>query len=120
MIDFDYNRNILDTKIDQWGLDRGIIQNGLPLAQVSKTLEETAELVAALTTDNKEEVMDALGDIYVTLRMVAGTYGVPLEKCIRMAYEEIKDRKGYLREDGVFVKDAEGQSYMDFEDVSYE
>lgn len=120
MIDLKYNRNILDTKIDQWGLDRGIIQNGLPLAQVSKTLEETAELVAALTVDNKEEVMDALGDIYVTLRMVAGTYGVSLERCIALAYDEIKDRTGYLREDGVFVKDAEGQTYINFEEVSYE
>lgn len=109
------NRNILDTHIDQWGLDRGIIQNGKPLAQVSKTLEEVAELVEALVKDDKAAVMDALGDIYVTLRMVAGTYGVSMERCIQLAYEEIKDRTGYLTPDGIFVKDHPGQTYMKFE-----
>ena len=110
------NRQLIDTYIDQWGLDRGIIQNGKPLGQASKTLEEVAELVAALATENDVEVMDALGDIYVTLRMVAGTYGVSLEKCIHMAYNNIKDRTGYLREDGVFVKDHPNQTYINFED----
>lgn len=110
------NRNILDTYIDQWGLDRGIIQNGKPLAQASKTIEEVAELVAALVKDDKKEVMDALGDIYVTLRMVAACYGVSLEKSIKMAYDEIKDRKGYLTKDGVFVKDHPNQTYINFEE----
>jgi len=49
--------------------------------------------------------MDAIGDIYVTLRGVCRTYGVNMDMCIEQAYNEIKDRTGHLGEDGVFVKD---------------
>jgi len=40
------------------------------------------------------------------LSHIAKTYGLTLEECVDSAYEQIKDRKGYLREDGVFVKEA--------------
>ena len=32
--------------------------------------------------------------------------GFDLLECLGNAYDEIKDRKGHLRPDGVFVKDA--------------
>lgn len=40
------------------------------------------------------------------LSSIAKTYGLTLEECVDSAYEQIKDRKGYLREDGVFVKET--------------
>ena len=40
------------------------------------------------------------------LSHIAKTYGLTLEECVDSAYEQIKDRKGYLREDGVFVKET--------------
>jgi hypothetical protein len=52
------------------------------------------------------EAMDAIGDVLVTLIMCAATLHVNVTECLKLAYEEIKDRKGYLRPDGVFVKDA--------------
>ena len=111
------NREILDNKIDQWGLDRGIIQNGNPMGQAIKTLEETTELLDAIQKNNADEIADAIGDIYVTLRMVAGTCNLSMNNCINSAYNEIKHRKGYLREDGVFIKEAHPQqTYMDFEE----
>ena len=91
--------------IENWGLDRGIIQNGGPHAQAVKTLEEVTELFDALSRDNCGDIEDSLGDIYVTLVMVARTYGVDMTKCVNKAYDEIKDRKGYLRPDGIFVKE---------------
>jgi len=30
-----------------------------------------------------------------------------MEECIECAYEEIKDRKGHLNENGIFIKDEE-------------
>lgn len=115
------NRLVLDNKIDQWGLDRGIIQNGTPLGQATKTLEEAVEIVSAISSNNTEELMDAIGDTYVTLRMLAGCSGLSFNECVEKAYNEIKDRQGYLREDGVFVKeemetlDHPNQTYMDFD-----
>ena len=97
---------IYDKHIDQWFKDRGIIQNGSPDAQALKTLEEVQELLVALLADDEHEVKDAIGDIYVTLRGVCLTYGVDMTECVSQAYHEIKDRKGYLNEDGFFIKEV--------------
>jgi hypothetical protein len=51
--------------------------------------------------------MDAVGDIYVTLRGVCLTRGIFMEDCVTQAYNEIKDRKGHLTPDGMFVKEIE-------------
>lgn len=90
----------------RWGEARGIVKNGKPLGQAIKTLEETKELIDALHQGNDDAAMDAIGDILVTLIMVCATKDFNILDCIRQAYEEIKDRKGYLRPDGVFVKET--------------
>lgn len=98
--------SMYDTHIDRWFEDRGITKNGKPLAQTIKTLEEVTELFDALQKDDRAEVMDAIGDIYVTLRGVCLTYGVEFESCVSSAYQEIKDRKGYLTPEGTFIKET--------------
>jgi len=100
-------KEYLDKKIDTWFHDRGIIENGAPMGQAIKTLEETTELLDALNRGDETAIKDAIGDIYVTLRGVCLTSGLFLDECIAIAYDEIKDRKGYLRSDGVFVKEEE-------------
>jgi len=95
----------IDDKIDQWFKDRGIVENGKTMSQAIKTLEETTELLDAINTNNTLEIVDAVGDIYVTLRGVCVVEGIDLSFCAEAAYNEIKDRKGYLREDGTFVKE---------------
>jgi NTP pyrophosphatase (non-canonical NTP hydrolase) len=96
---------IYDAHIDRWFDERGITKNGNPQAQAVKTLEEVSELFTALHTNNEEEIKDAIGDIYVTLRGICLTYGVFMEDCVSKAYNEIKDRKGYLTPEGLFIKD---------------
>jgi NTP pyrophosphatase (non-canonical NTP hydrolase) len=91
--------------IKQWGIDRGIVTNSTPQAQAVKTLEEVAELFDAILKEDEYEIKDAIGDIIVTLVMVAGTAEIDIKDCIEQAYNEIKDRKGYLRSDGIFVKE---------------
>ena len=39
--------------------------------------------------------------------------GYSFDECLEIAWNEIKDRKGYLREDGIFIKEA------DYKKVSY-
>ena len=95
-----------DIHIDKWFEDRGIVENGKAMAQAIKTLEEVTELFDALNKKDTHEVMDAIGDIYVTLRGVCLTYGVDMNDCIDQAYNEIKDRKGYLTPEGTFVKES--------------
>lgn len=91
----------------RWGEARGIIQNGNALIQAKfKLQEELDELIVALETNNIDEIKDAIGDCMVVLTMVAAIKDVDLVQCYKGAYNEIKDRKGYLRPDGVFVKES--------------
>ena len=96
----------LENAVHAWGWARGIIQNGKPLGQAIKTLEETTELLDAINRGDMPDIKDAIGDVLVTLIMVCGTLGLELTPCLELAYREIKDRKGTLRPDGVFVKET--------------
>lgn len=95
----------LENAVYAWGWARGIIQNGKPLGQAIKSLEEVTELLDAINRGNLTETKDAIGDVIVTLIMVCGTLGLELTPCLEMAYREIKDRTGFLTPEGVFVKD---------------
>jgi len=96
----------VEIKVIQWGEARGIVQNATAMSQAIKTLEETTELLDALNKKNIEETKDAIGDIVVTLIMVCAVLDLDLTQCLKGAYEEIKDRKGYLTKEGVFVKEV--------------
>lgn len=115
----------LELHVVRWAEARGIVQNSNPAAQARKTLEEAGELLEAaarlqmawradcdyydhekVLEELKKEYRDALGDVLVTLIVGAATADVDLMSCLAQAYDEIKDRKGYLRADGVFVKEA--------------
>lgn len=93
-----------EIKVIQWGEARGIVQNSTPAAQAVKTQEELDELLDAIRNGDKEAMKDAYGDILVTLVMGCACADLDLVECFKGAYEEIKDRKGYLGADGIFVK----------------
>ena len=99
------NMNILVEKIEQWGADRGITQNGTKLGQATKLFEEATEILDAISKDDDAALIDGIGDVTVVLIMLAGVAGLNYETCVEFAYAEIKDRTGHLRADGVFVKD---------------
>lgn len=69
-----------------------------------KAVEEINELVDALQKGDKYEAIDAVGDTVVCLINVCALLDVNLTDCLKAAYEQIKDRKGYMNEDGIFVK----------------
>lgn len=45
-------------------------------------------------------------DMICSLRALAIQHGHTLEECIEVAYQDIKDRRGFLNADGVFIKEA--------------
>jgi NTP pyrophosphatase (non-canonical NTP hydrolase) len=96
--------NKLIADIEQWGLDKGILPNPNKIAQYFKTCEEVAELDDAILTDNREEAIDAIGDIVVTLIMQTHAWDVTLEQCVQQAYGTISKRTGKMV-NGQFVKD---------------
>jgi len=93
-----------EMKVVQWGEARGIVQNSTAYAQAVKTKEELQELFTALAKGDRAEMADAYGDILVTLVMGCACADLDLVECFKGAYNEIKDRKGYLNSDGIFVK----------------
>lgn len=96
--------NKLIADIEQWGLDKGILPNPDKMAQYYKTCEEVAELDDAILTDNREEAIDAIGDIVVTLIMQCSAWDTTLEECVQQAYDVISKRTGKMV-NGQFVKD---------------
>ena len=93
-----------EMRVIVWGTQRGIVQNSTPYAQALKTKEELEELFDAISKDDKDAIKDAYGDILVTLVMGAACADLDLVECSKGAYEEIKDRKGFLNKEGIFVK----------------
>jgi NTP pyrophosphatase (non-canonical NTP hydrolase) len=94
----------VEMKVVQWGEARGIVQNSTPYAQALKTKEELDELFEAISKDDRAAMIDAYGDILVTLVMGCACADLDLVTCFKDAYNEIKDRKGYLTPEGIFVK----------------
>lgn len=95
----------LEQEVELWAEARGIYENSNSTAQALKTLEEVQELLMALHVNDKEGVIDALGDIVVTLISVAKLEDVLLDDCLQTALDEIQGRHGMMI-DGVFIKET--------------
>ena len=95
-----------ENEVEVWGHARGIIKNGKPMGQAIKTLEETNELLDAINKGDKEAIKDAVGDIFVTLLMQCAIQGFTATEALKTAFDQIKDRKGYLTTEGIFVKES--------------
>lgn len=96
----------LEMKVVQWSEARKIVPNSTPLAQSIKAVEEINELVDALRDGNKIEAIDAVGDTVVCLINVCALLDVNLTDCLEAAYLQIKDRRGYMNDEGIFVKES--------------
>ena len=94
----------IEMKIIQWAEARKIIPNSNPESQLLKAVSEMGELADATIKHDKEAVIDAVGDVMVCLINYCALQDINLVDCMEVAYDSIKNRKGILRENGVFVK----------------
>jgi len=99
----------LQTKVIKWAEDRNILGNSNAIKQISKTQEELDETLDALKRleqgeESILEVADGIGDMLVTIILLAKTVGLDSVDCLADAYDEIKERKGKMV-DGLFVKE---------------
>ena len=91
-------------KIKQWHHDRNLIAGSDDKSQFAKLIQEAGEL-----SDNickGRDVRDDIGDMIVVLINIAERNNVTLTECCKVAYNDIKHRKGKMI-DGVFVKEAD-------------
>lgn len=95
----------LKIAVEQWAEARKIIPNSTPAAQLMKTMSELGELADATLKNDRAEIEDGIGDVLVTLILYARLQNVSLEACLAGAYETIKNRRGTLTPEGIFVKE---------------
>ncbi len=93
-------------KVERWATDRQIIANSTPMAQLLKSLSEMGELADATLKNDRDGIVDGVGDVLVTLILYARLQGIHIEDCLATAYHTIKDRRGRLTPEGVFVKES--------------
>jgi NTP pyrophosphatase (non-canonical NTP hydrolase) len=109
----------LQTKVYEWATEKGIFEKSTPIKQLGKTqeeLDETLVALQALTAIDKQadrqvvasealaEVEDGIGDMLVTIIILAKMVNLDSVACLESAYNVIKNRTGKM-ENGVFVKD---------------
>lgn len=105
-------------QVVQWAEDRNLIEGSSPARQIYKTMEEATELAVAIgmyeaasaydeaeLDAHKADIMDAIGDVTVTLIIIAAQLGLSYEECLQAAYDQIKHRKGKMV-NGIFVKEV--------------
>ena len=90
--------------IRQWAYDRGIYEKGDPKTQLIKLYEEAGELAQATLKQDRDGIIDAIGDCIVVLTNLAHLNTLRIEDCIDAAYAEISSRTGKMS-NGTFVKD---------------
>lgn len=114
--------HLVESVLD-WAKERNIIEGSTAAKQLEKTAAELIELAVAVGRDDmmtelgfgKEpnskllekcstDIADGIGDVLVTLIIVAEQTGLDIEDCLSLAYNQIKDRKGEMR-NGIFHKD---------------
>ena len=97
--------NELVKLIEKWAREKNL-DIADPEKQMLKVVEEVGEVAAALARNNKNDLRDGIGDVVVTLVILAMQNDMDLYECLNCAYDEIKGRTGKMV-NGVFVKSSD-------------
>jgi len=76
------------------------------LAQALKMVSEVGELADGIVKRDGLETVDGIGDVLVTVIILADKLGYDPTSCLESAYREISDRTGETV-NGVFIKNHE-------------
>lgn len=97
----------LEMQVIRWAEARKILPRSTPQAQALKLVEEVGELVAGVARNRPEQIKDGIGDALVVLIILSDLCGLTLRECLASAYAEIRDRKGVMNHEGIFIKEAD-------------
>lgn len=96
----------LEMKVIRWAEARQIIPNSTPIAQWKKGMEEMEELRDALKNNDLPMIKDGVADVVICLINLCALSDIDLVECLALGYGEIKNRKGFLNKEGIFVKEV--------------
>ena len=91
-------------KIGVWAKARNLIKGSTPKDQTLKLMQEVGELSDNICKGRGTK--DDIGDCGVVLTILAEQCGYTLAECLEHAYNDIKNRKGIMK-DGVFIKEGD-------------
>ncbi|WP_417637595.1 MazG-like family protein [Enterococcus faecalis] len=91
--------------VEEWAKEKRL-DTAEPEKQMLKVIEEVGEVGVALARNNENDLRDGIGDVVVTLIILAMQNNMDLYECLNQAYSEIKNRQGEMV-NGVFVKEAD-------------
>ena len=89
----------------EWSETRGILKHSSVQAQGLKLVSEVGELSDNIAKGR--DVKDDIGDCLVVLNNLALMHDTTLAECLQVAYDDIKDRKGKMQPNGVFIKESD-------------
>lgn len=112
-----HNLIVLEELILQWSEERGITTNGKVSTQALKLVSEVGELCDNVSKGRS--IKDDIGDCFVVLTNLAKLSNLTLSECVSHAYNDIKDRKGYLNEHGNFIKEGDVAKDALIEDLQF-
>ena len=90
--------------IGQWHRDRNLIEGSTDKDQYLKLIQEAGELSDSLCKG--KDIRDDVGDMMVVLINIMVRNNSTMKDCLKVAYADIKDRKGKMI-DGIFVKEGD-------------
>jgi len=96
----------VELQIIRWAEARKIIPNSTPEVQLLKAISEMGELADATIKNDQETIVDSVGDVMVCLINYCALQDLNLIDCMEIAYDQIKNRRGTLLQNGVFQKDC--------------
>lgn len=96
----------LELDVLQWADSRGILGSSDAKTQCLKFASEAGELCDAVAKGRHLDTIDGIGDVMVTLIILADMSRLSILPCLNAAFEVISKRKGEMR-NGVFIKAAE-------------
>lgn len=103
----------LQEKVLEWAASHDLLHEENADKQFAKFIEEAFEFktemedVLSYTDPYVDEAVERMqlemGDVFVTLIILCKQLGIEPQKCLELAYDKIKNRKGETR-NGVFIK----------------
>jgi NTP pyrophosphatase (non-canonical NTP hydrolase) len=94
----------LEMLIANWAEEKGLLNPEFASKQFMKIQEELGELASAIIKEDIDKEIDGFADVLITIIVLAWQRNINLKHALNMGWNEIKDRKGELK-NGSFVKE---------------
>lgn len=99
-----YDFEDLKQRVENWAISKHIHTPASDLVQSHKVLEEAVELQSAIIKRDRSQIIDALGDVLVTIIISAMQNDVDILEALSTVLDIIEKRTGKTT-NGLFVKD---------------